>query len=182
MQAPPSGPVFLPIGTVDMSNRMPSLTALLGLLALAGYQNREKISELFKNATASASQPSTGASHPPGLGGLLGNLSGMLGGAGAGGLLSGGLEELFERFKQNGMVIIATIRATTVRTSARRAAPGQQMVMPEITDRLHKMVGANRQRLSHRRGTSIMPERSPGDLAVFDGRKFFGTGCSQRQR
>ena len=84
-----------------MSNRMSSLTALLGLLAIAGYQNREKISELFKNA-ASTSQPSTGASHPPGLGGLLGNLSGMLGGAGAGGLLSGGLEELFERFKQNG--------------------------------------------------------------------------------
>jgi uncharacterized protein YidB (DUF937 family) len=101
MQAPASGPEFLLIGEVDMSNGMPSLTALLGLLALAGYQNREKISEMLKGA-ASVSQSPTGASHPPALGGLLGNLSGMLGGAGAGGLLSGGLEELFERFKQNG--------------------------------------------------------------------------------
>jgi hypothetical protein len=41
-----------------MSNNMPSMTALLGLLALAGYQNREKISEMLKGATASASQPS----------------------------------------------------------------------------------------------------------------------------
>ena len=32
---------------------------------------------------------------------MLGNLSGMLGSAGAGNLLSGGLEELFEKFKRN---------------------------------------------------------------------------------
>jgi len=68
-----------------MSNSMPSMTALLGLLALAGYQNREKISEMLKGVTASASQSPTGSPHPPALGGLLGNLSGMLGGAGAGG-------------------------------------------------------------------------------------------------
>ena len=37
------------------------------------------------------------------MGGLLGNLSGMLGGAGAGlALLSGGIGELLEKFKQNG--------------------------------------------------------------------------------
>ena len=85
-----------------MSNSMPSMTALLGLLALAGYQNRDKISEMLKGATASASQPPTGTPHTPALGGLLGNLSGMLGGVGAGGLLSGGLGELLEKFKQNG--------------------------------------------------------------------------------
>ena len=38
----------------------------------------------------------------PGLGGLLGNLGGMLGGAGVGSLLNGGLGELLENFKQNG--------------------------------------------------------------------------------
>ena len=36
-----------------MSNRMPSLTTLLGMLALAGYQNRDKISEMLKGATSS---------------------------------------------------------------------------------------------------------------------------------
>ncbi|MDT7811816.1 MAG: hypothetical protein QOJ42_1732 [Acidobacteriaceae bacterium] len=74
-----------------MSSGMPSMTALLGLLALAGYQNRDKISDMLRGATASTAQP--GGQQPP-LGGLLGNWSGMLGGAGAGGLLSGGLGEL----------------------------------------------------------------------------------------
>ena len=36
-----------------MSSGMPSMTALLGLLALAGYQNRDKISDMLKGATAS---------------------------------------------------------------------------------------------------------------------------------
>ena len=35
-----------------MSNGMPSMTALLGLLALAGYQNRDKISEMLKGGCA----------------------------------------------------------------------------------------------------------------------------------
>jgi uncharacterized protein YidB (DUF937 family) len=79
---------------------MPSMTALLGLLALAGYQNRDKLGELLKGATGGG-QPSAGSQQGP-LGGLLGNLGGALAGGGAGGLLSGGLGELLERFKQNG--------------------------------------------------------------------------------
>ena len=63
-----------------MTNGTPSMTALLGMLALAGYQNRDKISEMLRGATAPASGP--GGQQSP-LGGLLGNLGGMLGGAGA---------------------------------------------------------------------------------------------------
>jgi uncharacterized protein YidB (DUF937 family) len=78
-----------------MSRGMPSMTALLGLLAIAGYQNRDKLAELLKGAGggSTGSQPS---------GGSLGNLGGLLGGAGVGGLLSGGIGELLERFNQNG--------------------------------------------------------------------------------
>jgi len=84
-----------------MSRGMPSMTALLGLLALAGYQNRDKLAELLKGAGNSNTQP--GASNQQGpLGGLLGNLSGGLAGGGVGGLLNDGLGELLERFKQNG--------------------------------------------------------------------------------
>jgi uncharacterized protein YidB (DUF937 family) len=80
-----------------MSNGMPSMTALLGLLALAGYQNRDKISEMLKGGSPSAALPGSTATAAP-LGGLLRNL----GGASAGGLLSGGLGELLEKFKQSG--------------------------------------------------------------------------------
>ena len=82
-----------------MSSGMPSMTALLGMLALAGYQNRDKLSELLKGGTNTT--PSTGANASP-LGGMLGNIGGMLGGAGAGGFLSGGIGQLLNTFKQNG--------------------------------------------------------------------------------
>jgi uncharacterized protein YidB (DUF937 family) len=80
---------------------MPSMTALLGLLALAGYQNRDKIAELLKGAGSDNTQSGTTNQQGP-LGGLLGSLSGALTGGGVGGLLNGGLGELLERFKQNG--------------------------------------------------------------------------------
>jgi uncharacterized protein YidB (DUF937 family) len=85
---------------VEMSNRAPSMTALLGLLAVAGYQNRDKIAEMIRSATASAPSD-TGTQSAP-LGGLLGNLGGMLGAAGAGSLVSGGLGELLAKFQQSG--------------------------------------------------------------------------------
>ena len=82
-----------------MSRGMPSMTALLGLLALAGYQNRDKLSELLKGAGNNNNTTQPGASGQQGpLGGLIGSLAG----GSVGGLLSGGLGELLERFKQNG--------------------------------------------------------------------------------
>src|SRR6478672_10696297 len=84
-----------------MSRGMPSMTALLGLLAIAGYQNRDKLAEMLKGAGATNTAPG-GGSQQPSLGGLLGNLGGMLGGAGVGGLLNGGIGELLEKFKQSG--------------------------------------------------------------------------------
>jgi uncharacterized protein YidB (DUF937 family) len=77
---------------LKMSRGMPSMTALLGLLAIAGYQNRDKLAELLRGA-GSAAPGTSGTSQP---------LGGLLGGAGAGGLLSGGIGELLERFKLNG--------------------------------------------------------------------------------
>jgi uncharacterized protein YidB (DUF937 family) len=82
-----------------MSRGMPSMTALLGLLAMAGYQNRDSLAELLKGS--GANNTSAGASDGP-LGRLLCSFSGALAGGRIGGLLSGGLGELVDRFKQNG--------------------------------------------------------------------------------
>ena len=84
-----------------MSNGMPSMTALLGLLAVAGYQNRDKIAEMLKGGSSSAAVPGAATTSAP-LGGLLRDLGGTLGGAGAGSFLSGGLTELLDKFKQSG--------------------------------------------------------------------------------
>lgn len=62
-----------------MGRGMPSMTALLAMLAIAGYQNRDKLAELLKGAGSSSSP----GGQPP-LGGVLGNLGGMLGAGGIG--------------------------------------------------------------------------------------------------
>ena len=48
-----------------MSRGLPSMTALLGLLAIAGYQNRDKIAEML------GGQRTPGAAGQGGIGGLL---------------------------------------------------------------------------------------------------------------
>ena len=85
-----------------MSRGRPSMVALLGLLAVAGYQNRAKIAEWLgglKQQPGGAPGSSDVQANP---GGVLGNLGGLLGGASVGSVLSGGLRDLVERFKQNG--------------------------------------------------------------------------------
>lgn len=84
-----------------MSRGMPSMTALLGMLALAGYQNRDKIMDMFNNATG-ASSNARGGGQAGTQGDLSNVLGGMLGGGSVGGLLGGGLGELLEQFTKNG--------------------------------------------------------------------------------
>lgn len=100
------------------------MTALLAVLALAGYQNRDKIGEVLNNLrngeglgggtpgtpggqTAGGMASGTGASGG-GLGGLLGGLGGgglgdLLGGSSSGGILSGGLGGILDQFRANGL-------------------------------------------------------------------------------
>lgn len=84
-----------------MSRGMPSMVALLGLLAVAGYQNRDKIAEMLGGPKQAPAGPSP-SDAPSGEGGVLGKLGGLLGGASAGSVLSGGLGELVDRFRQSG--------------------------------------------------------------------------------
>jgi uncharacterized protein YidB (DUF937 family) len=84
-----------------MSRGMPSMTALLGMLALAGYQNKDKLMEMFNNATSGL--PKAGSGGPaPAQSSLTNVFGGLLGGGGVGSLLGGGLNELFDQFKKNG--------------------------------------------------------------------------------
>ena len=86
-----------------MAKGMPSLVALLGLLAVAGYQNRDKLGSALGGLNNNGStNPNDQLANNGGIGGMLG---GMLGGASAGGLgsvLTGGLGELMDRFNGAG--------------------------------------------------------------------------------
>jgi uncharacterized protein YidB (DUF937 family) len=129
-----------------MSSGMPSMTALLGMLALAGYQNRDKISDMLRGATASTPQPDAGGQQPP-LGGLLGNLSGMLGGAGAGGLLTGGLGELLEKFKQNGHGDTAQSWVNNGPNKEISPPELKQAIGPDVLAALEQQTGLSQQEL-----------------------------------
>jgi uncharacterized protein YidB (DUF937 family) len=89
-----------------MGRGFPSMTALLALLAVAGYQNRDKLAELLRAPGTAPELPrapgGAAGQQPGGLGGLLSNLGGAGAAGGLGSLLGGGLSELVERFKQAG--------------------------------------------------------------------------------
>ena len=85
------------------------MKALLGALAVAGYQNRDKIAEVLRGLqnrqpqNVDPSRPNENADG--GLGGLSsgqGGLGDLLRGLTTGGILSGGLGDLLKTFQQNG--------------------------------------------------------------------------------
>ena len=145
-----------------MSRGLPSMTALLGLLAIAGYQNRDKLAEMLRNAGGGQSKP--GAGDP--LSGMLGNLGGMLGGAGAGGLLSGGLGELLDKFKQSGEG--ETAESWINQGPNKEVSPPQlkQAIGADVLAQLEQQTGLSQEELLARlsrelpcRGRQIHPRR-----------------------
>jgi len=129
-----------------MSRGYPSLTALLGLLAIAGYQNRDKLTEMLRGAAPGGSggpgsgPQSVGSGPQSSLGGLLGNLSS----AGVGGLLGGGLGELVERFRQAGQGDVAD--SWVGHGPNKEVAPNQleQAIGPDVLATLSQQTGLSR--------------------------------------
>ena len=129
-----------------MSRGFPSMTALLGLLAVAGYQNRDKIAEMLSGL----GQNSPGQTGQTGLGGLLGQLRGSLGGTSAGGLLSGGLGELLDRFKKAGQGETAESWVNTGPNKPCTSTQLERAIGPEVLDTLSKQTGLSRDELLSR--------------------------------
>jgi uncharacterized protein YidB (DUF937 family) len=126
-----------------MSRGFPSMTALLGLLAIAGYQNREKIAEWLGGLKQSA----PGTAGQGGAGGLLEHLKGSLGSTSAGGVLSGGLGELMDRFKQSGQGETADSWVKTGPNKPVTPSQLEQAIGPEVLDTLSKQTGLSRSEL-----------------------------------
>jgi uncharacterized protein YidB (DUF937 family) len=143
------------------------MAALLGLLAVAGYQNRDKLAEMFGGGggtAGGATQPhpqgggfgqSTGMGQQGGgLGGLLGGLGGLLGGSGGAtnpnSILSGGLGDLVDRFRQSGHGEVADSWVGT--GPNKEVAPHQleQAIGPDTLAMLMQHTGLSREELLSR--------------------------------
>ncbi len=110
-----------------MARGFPSMTALLGLIAVAGYQNRDKIAELLRSGTASAG----GTNPDPGPGGLLGN----------------GIGELLERFRQSGRAETAQSWVGTGPNNEITPTELEQAIGEDTLDDLATKTGLSRQEL-----------------------------------
>ena len=133
-----------------MSRGTPSMVALLGLLAVAGYQNRGKIAEMLGGLKQEPGGGTGQNNQQSGPGGMLGNLGGLLGGASVGSVLSGGLGGLIDRFKQNGQGQAAD--SWVGKGPNQQLAPDQleQAIGPDVLNTLSQQTGLSREELLSR--------------------------------
>ena len=123
----------------------PSMTALLGLLAVTGYQNRDKLAELLRNRGGGGGGPQGGPGAPGGLDSLLGGLGGS--GRGLGTILGGGLGELADRFRQSGHR--DTVDSWVSTGPNRNISPSEleEAIGPDTMDDLMQHTGLSRSEL-----------------------------------
>jgi uncharacterized protein YidB (DUF937 family) len=125
------------------------MTALLALLAIAGYQNRDKLAEMLGGAQRSPGAPtqtpqgSAGEAQP-------GSLGGMLAGTSISDLLSGGLRDLVNTFKQKGHGDVA--ESWVGRGPNKQIAPSQleQAIGSDVLETLSQRTGLSREELLSR--------------------------------
>jgi uncharacterized protein YidB (DUF937 family) len=141
-----------------MAKGSPSMIALLGLLAVGGYQNREKLAELFANRSGSDPDGTGPDDRSPQDrdGGLMGSLRQMAGGAGAGGLM-GGLSELFERFSNPQHQAKAQSWVSTGHNESLATDELEQVLDDETIAELTQKTGLSRSELLSRLST-VLPE------------------------
>jgi uncharacterized protein YidB (DUF937 family) len=146
------------------------MTALLGLLAVAGYQNRDKIAEWLGGSGQQPSPPPTGSrstgmpqtgapqtrapqtgapsgGQSGGLAGVLEQLRGSLAGSSPGGILSGGLAELIDRFRQNGQGETADSWVSTGPNQPVAPSQLERAIGPDVLATLSRQTGLSQQEL-----------------------------------
>ena len=131
-----------------MARGTPSMVALLGLLAVAGYQNREKIGE-WLNKEGGGNAPGQ-PGQQGGLGGILGGLGRLFGGVNANSVVNEGVGGLVDHFRQNGQGAAAE---SWVKTGPNQPiAPGQleKAIGPDVLDTLTRQTGLSREELLDR--------------------------------
>ena len=131
-----------------MSNRMPSLAALLGLVAVAGYQNREKIGEFIKNLQS----PGSGTSPAPTEQG-----TDMAGSGYGGGAIGGGLGDLIDHFRNSGLGKKADSWVSTGQNEPVDESEMDQALGPDLLDQLAKQTGLSRAELV-KRLSQVLPQ------------------------
>ncbi len=140
-------------------NNMPSLAALLGLLAVAGYQNRDKLGDLLKSVTGGGAAPPEGQAPSGGLlGGIMKGVTDLAAGAGLKpDDANAGLKGVVDSFRNAGAGDAAD---SWVGTGANKPVSSEQTEKAlggDLLDSLVKQTGLSREELLARL-SQILPE------------------------
>jgi uncharacterized protein YidB (DUF937 family) len=132
-----------------MARGMPSLAALLGLIAIAGYQHRDKIGEFVRGL---------GRSDPNSpLGGILEGARKTLGSDAKDADMNSGLGELVDRFRRDGQGATADSWVATGPNKPINDSEVERALGPDLIDNLVRQTGLSRPELLSRLA-SVLPE------------------------
>ena len=137
-----------------MSRGYPSMTALLGLLAIAGYQNRDKIAEWVNAAQRKASGP-TQVPEGGATSSLPGKLGGLLAGTGLGDMLGNGIRDLVDSFKQAGHGEVADSWVGHGPNKQIESSHLERIVGSDVLDTLVQQTGLSREEILSRLSTNL---------------------------
>lgn len=128
-----------------MSRGFPSMTALLGLLAIAGYQNRDKIAELLKDLTATKND--SGVAGQISAPGQLSGLRDLVSGLNLDSILNGGLGDLVKQFGDSGQKEVAD--SWVGKGANREVAPTdvKRALDPDVLQTLSRITGLSEEDL-----------------------------------
>jgi uncharacterized protein YidB (DUF937 family) len=124
-----------------MAKRMPSLMALLGLVAVAGYQNREKIGEFVKGLSNDPNGPA---------GGMIDMAKKAIGSSPTATSITGGLGELVEQFTKGGAGKTAESWIGTGPNEPISESQMERTLGSDLVDSLVKQTGLSREELLQR--------------------------------
>jgi uncharacterized protein YidB (DUF937 family) len=138
-----------------MSKSTPSLVALLGLVAVAGYQNRDRLSALLAGAGGHAAPPEGGAAD--GEGSRLADLVATFRqGAADGGGLAGGIGELMDRVRSSGQDAAAESWVSVDRQNQGIEADDLERALgSETVDELSRKTGLSRTEILSRLAAAL---------------------------
>ena len=140
-----------------MAKGMPSLLALLGLVAVAGYQNRDKLRDMIGDAQRGGSGRSDAQPGSSGSGGLLDEIGQMFGSGESGRNLSEGLGTLVDRFRNAGQGAKADSWVSTGANTELQPDELEQAIGEETIDELSRKTGLSRNEIVQRL-TAALPE------------------------
>lgn len=130
-----------------MSRKMPSMIALLGLLAVAGYKNRDKIKEMLGNSNHPSTSTGGSQDSRADQGGVHGKMGGLLGGASVASVFGGGLRDLVDRFKQSPHTEAADSWVKSGPNQPIGSGDLEQVIGPDVLGTLVEQTGLSREEL-----------------------------------